>query len=486
MTARTAAASGMVVRGCALIVALGLATLARETTPASAAYNPYYTILNLRTFHVSSFCSEEDCESHATDVNNWGQVTGWSRLGTWLPNSPFLRAFRTAPNAPIDVYSPLPLLDWCTQPHCFEGQHYQDSRISFGNAINDSGWIVGMDCNYGHPNNVCDTPDIAFLAIGAQLQKLQVEPVGAFEVSEAKAINNLGAIVGVGPHASWIGNSGTLLPSSIWPPEDINDLGVVVGQTKSGRAFRWLGGSNIQDIGTLNPSCTTCGSIAHAVSDPGFTVGASQIAAQLPAVYHAFAWPFFFEPSMMKDLGTLCTGMFELACRSEALDVNTHGDIVGTSDTVGSGSGDPHGFLYKDSTMTDVNTLLSPTDQAAWILVDATAINDFGQIAGTGLFQHHKPRAYLLTPPVPFVFAKLKDLSFLFTSDLASERDSLGAKLAAGEAAFERNDLEEARRQLQLYEDDVRTFMRDRRLNQIQATKLLAGVELIRRELEER
>ncbi len=98
MTRRIAARIRMLGRGGALMVALGVAMLAGEKTPA-AAPNPYYKILNLGTFHASAYCSQAVCESHASDVNIWGQTVGWSRVGVLSPNTPFIRAFRTAPNA---------------------------------------------------------------------------------------------------------------------------------------------------------------------------------------------------------------------------------------------------------------------------------------------------------------------------------------------------------------------------------------------------
>ncbi len=167
------------------------------------------------------------------------------------------------------------------------------------------------------------------------------------------------------------------------------------------------------------------------------------------------------------------------------MDINNHNNVVGTSETTASGDGNPHPFLHKNSTMTDINTLLSPADRAVWKLVEATAINDLGQIVGTGLFEYHKPRAYLLTPPLLTILANLKDLLAL-SGVLSLERESLVAKLESVEAAVERGDLDDARRGLDLYQDEVETFMRDRRLNRIQSTKLVAGVALIRREMEAR
>ena len=120
------------------------------------------------------------------------------------------------------------------------------------------------------------------------------------------------------------------------------------------------------------------------------------------------------------------------------------------------------------------------------MLVDATGINDLGQIVGTGLFQHDKPRAYLLTPPLHFIFTAVINLPLHFSDDLVAEHQALGAILDAAETAVEHGDLEDAHRQLDLYQDEVERLVRLRRLGPLQATKLLAGIALIRREMEER
>jgi probable HAF family extracellular repeat protein len=493
MTARTATASGILERGGALIVALGLVTLASENTSAFPFFNRYYKILNLRTFNPSYFCSKADCESHASDVNIHGQVTGWSRGRPFDDEiaPPFIRAFRTAPNAAIDADSALELLN-CTPPNC--GPYFSSEwRTSFGNGINDSGWIVGQECAYGHANDVCRDIFFPFVAPGVQTLSLQL-PVAAnsfLDIYSANAINNLGGIVGVGPEGGWIGITGSLMPSGIASPEDVNDHGVVVGRTTSDRAFRWLIGSSpsaVEDLGTLDPTCATCTSIAHAINDAGRIVGASQKFAALPDVHRAFIWrrrSLSLPGHHMTDLGTLCLGTESLLCSSRALDINNHQDVVGTSETFASGDGNPHAFLYKGSAMTDINTLLSPSDQAAWILVEATAINDLGQIVGTGMWGrvHNRPRAYLLTPPLLSILANLKGLPSL-SGVLASARASLAAKLERVEAAVERGDLADARRRLGLYQDEVQAFKADRRLSHIQATKLLAGVALVQREIE--
>jgi probable HAF family extracellular repeat protein len=65
--------------------------------------------------------------------------------------------------------------------------------------------------------------------------------------------------------------------------------------------------------------------------------------------------------------------------------------VVGRSQNAGS---EMRAFLYSGS-MLDLNSLLPPG--SGWTLVDATGINNAGQITGTGLSQG-QVRAFLLTP----------------------------------------------------------------------------------------
>lgn len=58
-------------------------------------------------------------------------------------------------------------------------------------------------------------------------------------------------------------------------------------------------------------------------------------------------------------------------------------------------SGAEHAFLYSDGSMNDLNNLIS--NDSGWVLIQADAINDSGQIVGDGTIDgnHH---AFLLTP----------------------------------------------------------------------------------------
>jgi len=83
---------------------------------------------------------------------------------------------------------------------------------------------------------------------------------------------------------------------------------------------------------------------------------------------------------------------------------NNKDQVVGTSSTGIDGNGNLilHAFLYDDGSLFDLNEFLP--DDSDWVLREAEAINDMGQIVGTGYLgeDNDDPRAFLLTPqPVP-------------------------------------------------------------------------------------
>jgi probable HAF family extracellular repeat protein len=121
--------------------------------------------------------------------------------------------------------------------------------------------------------------------------------------------------------------------------------------------------------------------IANAINDREQIVGVSATANA--AVSHAF----LYSGGVLTDLGTLG------GANSEALAVNTRGEIVGWSGVAGGGT---HAFLWRDGALIDLNDALP--SGSGWVLRKATAISDGGQIAGEGTF-NGSPRAFLLTPP---------------------------------------------------------------------------------------
>jgi probable HAF family extracellular repeat protein len=125
--------------------------------------------------------------------------------------------------------------------------------------------------------------------------------------------------------------------------------------------------------------------VPYAINNDGHIVGG---AGARP--HHAF---FSTNPNAPAvDLGTL-GDPGNLSLVSEAMGINIHNWVVGTSDT--SPTAGRHAFVHNGSTMIDLNTRL--VNGAGWILEFATGINDNGLIIGNGTFNGF-PRAFLLIP----------------------------------------------------------------------------------------
>jgi len=115
-----------------------------------------------------------------------------------------------------------------------------------------------------------------------------------------------------------------------------------------------------------------------------------------------FAHAFLYDGATVTDLGTLAGGL-----RSSAFDINEADQVVGDSwlETVNTSLYQPdryHAFLWESGPgMRDLNDLVSAP---GWILTSATAINDSGDIVGTGIVGGES-HGYLLvaggSPPPP-------------------------------------------------------------------------------------
>jgi probable HAF family extracellular repeat protein len=164
----------------------------------------------------------------------------------------------------------------------------------------------------------------------------------------------------------------------------LNDKDQIVGSATPFRgdlhAVLWKDGV-ITDLGALGGSRSE----AFGINDQGQVVGASFPPGNYPS--HAFLW----QDGMMRDLGTL-GGSY-----SGANGINNQGQVVG--DSYLSGNKGRHAFLWQDGVMADLNGLVS--NGSGWMLYSATAINQGGQIVGTGTTPDGLTRAFLLTPDPP-------------------------------------------------------------------------------------
>lgn len=278
--------------------------------------------------------------------------------------------------------------------------------------------------------------------IGSETTLATLPALPKHHASFAYAINNLGQAAGasfniLGHARAFVWNGATHKIGSLpgYPYSEargISDTGEIAGFSETGRPDRlhaWVSrafvrplGGPVTDLGTLGGPY----SAAYAVSGSGIVAGKADTE---DGTTHAFAWTQ--GNGGMTDLGTLG------GANSAAYAVNGSGAIAGVSETDSTGT--RHAFLYADGQMhdlaplpamdsstayaigsdnlaagtsqtaggtkratlwqdgrpTDLNALLPP--RSGWVLTEARAINDHGQIAGQGLW-NGKPSAFLLTP----------------------------------------------------------------------------------------
>ncbi len=182
--------------------------------------------------------------------------------------------------------------------------------------------------------------------------------------------------------ARWQAGSLTTLPTlggEFGYAAAINDAGQIVGWTRTTgnaavRATLWQSSAAL-DLGTLGGA----GSMAYDVCESGYAVGVADTVAGEP---HACRFTIDEAGNVLArtDLGTLGGGA------SYAYGVNNLGDVVGVS----------HGraFLWSTGVLADLNDLLPAN--SGWVLETAWAINDLGQIVGSGVHDG-QVRAFVLS-----------------------------------------------------------------------------------------
>lgn len=258
---------------------------------------------------------------------------------------------------------------------------------SIANGINDAGVIVGRSDN----------------GVGLQTRPFRVLPSGMLQslgtlggnFGSATAINAAGAITGVAANATtsrafiWTEGAGMIdignfTPSGFSTGLAINTAGHIAGQgTTAGSELHafWWNGVVMQDLGTLPMGVS---SLAQGMNDADQVVGLST-KDPLGTSYHAFLWEQGAGMVELDELGPYDT---------RAFDVNNDGDVVGWSWI--DNSGNARAVLWENGgAIVDLNTSIPAG--SGWLLNDARAINDAGQIVGNGVF-NGSPRAFLLTP----------------------------------------------------------------------------------------
>lgn len=306
--------------------------------------------------------------SSANGINNQEQIIG-------------LAAFSSG-------VSPRPVL-WSN------GQQVDLGLASGGYAlsINNQGQIVGW-FNAG-------TNALPFIWNGGSSTQLPLLTGGT--EGKAESINNSGLIVG-SANFPWQGSSyfdstavlwqgATLTPLDSYDAIAINDAGqVLLVDSNPGSLPSLLTGGSLVPIATGGDP-DLFGSIqALAMNNQAQVVGYYSADLMHAAPWQAFVWD--------NEVFTALPG-FPSAPETHASAINNLGQIVGYSFN---GPDNQRAVLWEDGEMTDLSLLPEALAQG-WVLTEATAINDWGQIVGNG-YLNGVMRAFLLTPPPRLMFAR--------------------------------------------------------------------------------
>jgi probable HAF family extracellular repeat protein len=322
------------------------------------------------TYQITDLGTLGGATSSAFDVNIHGDVVGSSTLANGETRA-FL--FHNGNMTDLGV---------------LEAKH----NFSQAFGINDAGLVVGVSARPDPNGHLRHSRPFVY----SSGKMMLVGSLGG-DYGLANDINTAGHIVGISADGNGVTHAflkadGSMIDlGSFRPTNDINDYSIAYGVSDTGsvtgysttrpkfsEAFLYRDG-RLLNLGNLGGF-----SRGFEVNNSHQVTGASIIDEN--GHEHAFLW----ENGRLKDLGTTAG-----AATSQGLDINNSGHIVGTLVFDPNHGELNHGFFYRDGRMIDVNTLLPKNSK--WVLRDAQAINDLGQIVGVGNINGHE-HAYLLTP----------------------------------------------------------------------------------------
>jgi probable HAF family extracellular repeat protein len=294
--------------------------------------------------------------------------------------------------------------------------------VSAAFGLNDSGVVTGVSA----------TPDASTHGFVWDGGLTPMPPLGGDEQSHGFAITSSGDVAAMSYDLGelmthgFVWNAGAVTPLGAFAPVAINDDRVVAGyvsfdDTAFGgwvdHAALWYDGQ-AHDLGTLGGNFSYASAVSPTMQVVGKSFTANDTACRA-ALWQAGVW---------HDLGTLG------GSNGHAYDIDGSGRIVGVADRA---DGLPHAFLFEidaggnvtartdlgelgggtscayainnhglivgssdgraflwDGAMVDLNDLLPPG--LPWRLDTASAVNNAGQIAGTGMLAGQR-RGYLMT-----------------------------------------------------------------------------------------
>ena len=331
----------------------------------------------LLTIHAADYAVVDLGPGVARGLNDAGVVVGYDDSNGFT----FQGGVRT-PTPPLAAY-----LTGLSVPSEF-GPWYPLQNLKW-TGINSAGKYVGTAVlsNLWQPvPPFVDLRPKPIIWDGSNTPQVPVELLNRLE--STLAINSSGVVVGGREGAAFRITSSEfefLTFPQMYSAFDINDSGAIVGvgrATENSLELAALWTNGVTTLLNLEPFGPFYRYAATAINSAG------QIAGNR----------VFYRPSQSLDysVGFLWSGEETSYFGTGPTDEVTVNDLNDAGVVVGQWK-KSWAMIYRDGTMTDLNTLI-PT--SGWVLTTAHAINNQGQIVGTGFFNGSQ-RAFLLNPLNP-------------------------------------------------------------------------------------
>lgn len=311
-----------------------LITLVPVQSLAAASSSPYYSVTDLGSFPGAT-------AMRATDINEQGQIVGGAAMSDGTTKV-FLYTGGELQEVGIENYDPVGVT-----------RINDRGQILAGSVLLSGGQRIPLNNNSSVPF-----------------------PMYARALDNAERVNIVGSsstVINRSPPVRWqAGAYTTFLPAgSRGVATGINDRGQIVGTqyvSIDNFAFRYD---------------STTGQVAYL---PGY----SGEAYAINNVGHVIATQVPNVPVLWRD-----GQVIDLMGQGLPLALNDRDDIVGFTSETPTTLATRRATLWREGVRIDLNTLI-PAD-SGWTLNEATAINESGQIVGTGT-RTGQTRAFLLTP----------------------------------------------------------------------------------------
>ena len=348
------------------LAAMGLAAAVAASSVAMAQANTLYTITELPPLTTGS-------TGEAWALNNNGQVAGWSAADS----SPGI----------------CQVVLWQAGSVTSLGVHNGNGVNGTGYGISDSGQVVG---GAGYTSATLSSVS-AFLWQNGTATTL--DTLGG--PSGACAINKNGQVVG------FSFDSAGYRHAVLWQNGDITDLDVgsrsssqAYGINNSGQIVGWSYSPYSNNEG-MEPTLwqggtgVSLGTLPHYVSGKARAINSTgQVVGWVSSVnnFQPYNQAFLSQNGVMTALPALSVGS-----STYAYGINDSGQVVGNSGY--------RATLWQHDTVVNLNNVIPAN--SGWLLLNATAINDKGQIVGYGQF-NGSGEGFLMTPtPEPKTLALL-------------------------------------------------------------------------------